>query len=155
MDALLKLFTSESLTAAPRFDMSLSNGDVEADTSLQTAVLVSLFTDNRALPDDPHEGDARGWWGNSVEGLKVNEVGSRLWLLRRRKQSEETRLLSITYAKEALAWVVDKGFAESVEVEAEWVALSHLKLRVTLIRFRQSPLVVDVDNLWQILMENS
>lgn len=45
--------------------------------------------------------------------------GSRLHLLRREKLTPRVVDLAVSYAKEALQWLVDCGRARSIEVEAE------------------------------------
>lgn len=87
--------------------------DLLTDAGLETAVLISLFTDNRAGDDDElpaTETDKRGWWGG--------EIGSKLWLLRREKQLASVMWRAKEYAQEALQWFVDDGVASSVRVTA-------------------------------------
>ena len=61
----------------------LDRGDLATGDDLETAVLISLFTDARALPDDEIDdpSDPRGCWIDAFEG----RLGSRLWELRRQK----------------------------------------------------------------------
>jgi phage gp46-like protein len=64
-----------------RFSGELANGD-----DFQTAAIISLFTDRVARADDPYEdNDRRGWWGFNEQ----NQLGSRLWLIRREKLTRE------------------------------------------------------------------
>lgn len=96
------------------------NGALLTAQALETAVLVSLFTDARAEPDDrlpPGDADRRGWWGNA---LGEEPIGSRLWLLRRAKRLPETLALARDYIREALAWLVGEGIAARVEVTTSW-----------------------------------
>jgi phage gp46-like protein len=96
-----------------------SKRDVQSDKGLETAVLISLFTNKRVdeedlLPDGVNE--KSGWWGFAVDDSPF--VGSRLWLLRRAKNTTRVRTLSEEYAKEALSWMISQGVAEKVEVSA-------------------------------------
>lgn len=103
------------------------------DASLRTAVLISLFSDRRAKSDDrlPDDGgDRRGWLGDAMADVAGDRLGSRLWLLDREKQTEETRRRAIEYAGEALQWLIDDGLASTIDIEAEWVATGMLGLRV-------------------------
>jgi phage gp46-like protein len=110
-------------------DLALANtGALAGDDALQTAVVLSLFTDARARPDDGAEGDRRGWLGDAF--APEDRYGSRLWLLKREKQTEETRRRAEDYANEALAWLVDAALATDVSVTAEWVARGVLGLAV-------------------------
>jgi phage gp46-like protein len=112
------------------------NGDLILDDALNTAVLISLFTDRRAEPHDelPDPGESRrGWWG---DGLNQDNdlIGSRLWLLVRRKQTPETRQLFEDYTREALAWLVADGQAEKIDVTAEWATRGTLVINIVIHR---------------------
>ncbi len=98
--------------------------DAEAvtDDSLKTAVIVSLFTDRRAEPDDEiPDGteDRRGWWGDIYPEHDGDLIGSRLWLLDREKQLPSVLRRAETYAAEALQWLIDDGVAQTVDVSAK------------------------------------
>ena len=101
-------------------DLVLEAGDLKAEPGLQTAVLVSLFSDAR-LPDDepdPPYGpatDPRGWWPDTP----LDRHGSLLWLLERAKTTPATEVDAIRYCEEALAWGIEDGVWESVEVAFE------------------------------------
>lgn len=103
-----------------RGDWSQSGADLAGGTDLETAVLISLFTDRRADPDDAiPDGttDPRGWWGDMDED---RPIGSKLWLLERAKATEAVRLQAQDYISDALQWLVDDGVAEAVEVVTQW-----------------------------------
>jgi len=107
----------------------INSGLLEED-ELQTAVLLSLFTDRAALPDDPlptGADDRRGWWGDAM-------LGSRLWLLRRAKQTTETLTRAKDYIIEALSWVIDDGIALRVDVLVSWQKLEFLAAQIAIVR---------------------
>jgi phage gp46-like protein len=116
-----------------------ATGALAEDEGLGTAVLLSLFLDRRAEPDDdlpdPDALDARrGWIGDALampggEDLS-DRIGSRLWLLGRAKQLPETLRLAEEYATEALAWLLAEGLAAEVTVAAEWIATGVMALTV-------------------------
>lgn len=110
----------------------LPSGALASDDGLTTCVLLSLFVDRRARPDDElpdaAAGDRRGWVGDAF--APDDRIGSRLWLLTRQKQTEETRRRAEEYAAEALDWLVEDGLATAVRISAEWVAMGILGLRV-------------------------
>ena len=123
MDA--KLFIDGETMA---IDLALQNGALATEGGLENAVLLSLFTDARAKPDDVLPGDAtdrRGWWGDafapSVDGVPVDgdRIGSRLWLLSREKIIPETIARARTYIREALQWMIDDGLAARIDVTVE------------------------------------
>lgn len=133
MDIAL-VFDPQALTA----DIVVENGGLRMDAGLTTAVLVSLFTDRRAEPDDPLDplsptGDRRGWAGDLLQPAG-DRYGSRLWLLQRAKMTDDTALLAQQYALESLQWAVDQGIATSVDVQAERVGLETLSLTVAMKR---------------------
>ena len=114
-------YDNETMTG----DLALADGLLAADDSLHTAVLHSLFTYARA------EG-RHGWWGELLGSAANDRYGSKLWLLRREKQTEETRLRAREYAEEALAWLVTDGIASSVVVAASYPRRGVLFLEVTI-----------------------
>lgn len=114
-------------------DFALEQGDLKADGGLVTAVLLSLFSDARADPDDELPGDdddPRGWWG-SREG---DEWGSRIWLLARSKRTAETAERMRRAAEEALVWLVEDGIASRVAVTAELRDPDRIDLTIELVR---------------------
>lgn len=101
-------------------DLGLQDGQLLTDDGLDTAILISLFTDARARPDDaiPNGDDPRGWWGDAFAAAG-DETGSRLWLLSREKQTAQTLERARTYARESLSWLIADGVATSVEITVE------------------------------------
>ncbi len=98
-------------------DLVLEEGDLAGEAGLLTAVLISLFSDARALDKDPfppEESSRRGWWADE----QPDRIGSLLWLLRREKVTRSTVERARQYARSALRWLVDDGIADHVEVEA-------------------------------------
>jgi phage gp46-like protein len=118
-------------------DISLRGNDLVGDDSLYTAVLLSLFTDARADATDelPAElgaaPDMRGYWGDTLEGLSI---GSKLWLLRREKQLAAVLHRAELYAQQALAWLIQAGYASTVRVNASIPAAGILALAVSISR---------------------
>jgi phage gp46-like protein len=92
-------------------------GNLATDEGLETAVTTSLFTDARAKESDDvdPDQDPRGWWGE-VYLSQPGPFGSRLWLLRRNKLTNDNLRLASDYAKEALAWMIAARAAASIEV---------------------------------------
>lgn len=97
------------------------------DDGLDTAVILSLFTDRRAGPDDAIPGgsdDRRGTWIDGYAEVSGDKHGSRLWLLSRAKLLPETVARVREYIDEALAWMTLDGVAKSVNVET-WIVRNH------------------------------
>lgn len=109
------------------------DGGFADDDGLGTCVLISLFTDRRATADDGlPAAERRGWVGDVLADIEGDRIGSRLWLLKREKQTEDVRQRAEEYAAEAVQWMLDDELVTSIEIEAAWVRASVLGLRVTL-----------------------
>lgn len=135
-------------------DYALDGTLLAADGDLETAVILCLFTDRRAEPDDTLsdvEPDKRGWFGDGVPVVEGDHIGSKLWLLARRKQTTETLNLAVEYCREALQWMIEDGVARAVEIEAEWVAMGVLGLRIGIVRPNIEPLRFKYDVVWRAL----
>jgi phage gp46-like protein len=97
---------------------------IALEPTLQTAIILSLFTDRRAGADDVLPAgatDRRGWVGEAFVG-DGKAWGSHLWLLYVGKSTADVLERARFAAQEALAWMVDAGVASRVVVTAEWVA---------------------------------
>ncbi|MEL5644722.1 phage GP46 family protein [Serratia bockelmannii] len=94
-------------------------GDLINGDDLQTAMIISLFTDRVARDDDDIDGeDRRGWWGDMGEDHKI---GSRLWLLRRQKLTQDVAQKAEDYAREALQWLISDGVVSSFTIATQIV----------------------------------
>jgi len=118
----IKIFWDEDyLEGNFAFDEDIQ--DLESDRGLETAVIISLFTDRRANEDDvlpdSNNLDRRGWWGDLTSDFENDQIGSRLWLLEREKTVPNVVIRAKQYAEEALRWLIDDGVAMKVEVETE------------------------------------
>ena len=132
------------------FDLALDGADLAPDTSLETAVLISLFTDRRAEPGDVPAGeDLRGWWGDSFSEQGDDRIGSRLWLLSRKKLLPETARLARFYAREALQWLLDDGIAASVDINTELQPPERLLMQIRIQRPDGRVEDYRFDQLWE------
>ena len=114
-------------------DWQMVGADLGSGGDLATAVLISLFTDRVALPDDvipDGSNDPRGWWGDDP----TVPVGSRLWLIFRSKLTQDTAANAQNYAEEALQWMADDGVVAGSDVYVESQVPSTLAMRVTLFK---------------------
>lgn len=104
------------------FDLRMYALDLERDSGIETAVLLSIFTDARvdgedALPDDS---DYRGgWWGNVLADVENDQDGSKAWLLSREKLTPETLTRFLQYAADSLAWMKTDNAAQKIDVTGE------------------------------------
>jgi len=101
-------------------DIQLLPGDVAADNGLETAVLISLFSDARATDDmikpEDRDGDLRGYWGD----LGTESTGSLLWTIKRAKQLQSVAAAARGYAQDALQWMITDKIAERIIVETSY-----------------------------------
>lgn len=139
-------------------DYLLDAGALAAEPGLETAIVISLFTDRRANPDDalPAEAtDRRGWWGDAtppiVNGRPVADarIGSRLWLLSREKQMPIVVARAKEYCREALAWMIEDGVCERIDIEAEIVRTGTLGIGITIHRPASDAVSFKFDYAWQ------
>lgn len=111
-------------------DWALAGAVLQAGNDLETAILISLFTDREANPDDvipDGTNDPRGWIGDDGQDVKI---GSRLWLLDRAKQDLATLQRANDYIVEALQWLVDDGVVSRFDITTEWTRASMLGAKV-------------------------
>lgn len=133
-------------------DIRQVGADLEADDGLKTAVVISIFTDARALADDElPEGvtDRRGWWGDILADVDADKIGSRRWLYMREKQTAETAQRIREADEEALAWLVDDGIAARVSVETEWIARGVLGERILVTKPDGDVVEFQFNHLWE------
>jgi len=117
-------------------DINMTLRDAARDSGLETAVLISLFSDRREnderlLPDD--SGGKGGWWAGAVLDSDI-EFGSRLWLLQRGKDVNEVLTLSRQYCLEALQWMLDGEVASEIDVTATKYSSQILFLSIRIVR---------------------
>lgn len=99
-----------------RGDLAIARDDLAPEDTLETAVMLSLFTDAR---DDAS--GARGWWGDCVADNPGDRFGSLLWTLDRATKGPQTLRLAEGYARDALAWLVADKAATQVSVTATYL----------------------------------
>ena len=125
------------------------------EDGLQTAVILSLFTDSRADRDAVlplNQTDRRGWVGDEfmsdAQAARQDAWGSALWLVYISKVTPDVLERARFAAQEALAWLVRDGIASRVVVTAQWAgpALDRLALRCAIYKPDQLQPVYDV--LW-------
>jgi phage gp46-like protein len=115
-------------------DWKMNGAQLAAGDDLQTAILISLFTDRMAAESDSiPDGttDPRGWWADAGETVPI---GSRLWLLDRAKKTQETLQLAYDYIVEALQWLIDDGVVAKFDVLVEWTRTSMLGAQIVAYR---------------------
>jgi phage gp46-like protein len=146
------------------FDWAVAAGDLAGDGSLVTPVALSLFLDRVANDDDiipDGSGDRRGSWIDAylppLPNGMPDHLGSRLWLLARAKQIQETLNLAEAYGYESLQWMELDGVAQSVICTASWAGLYKMKLSNRIARIGPNGGVTNhqYDFLWNMSLNQA
>jgi len=128
----------------PGNDAADPTNQLSFGNDLATAVIISLFTDAQAGPDDTipdNTSDPRGWWGGPI--------GSRIWLYADRGKATPDLPGQVQQAAaEALQWMIDDGVATSIDTAAAYFGAGQMMLTVTVHRGNGSQLALQFANLW-------
>lgn len=98
------------------FDIDILNDDLRPDDGLETSVAISVFTDRRITDDNLPilETDKRGWWGDMFPEIPNDQIGSRLWLIEREKNTTETLRRSEEFIEKSLQWMIEDGVSNGI-----------------------------------------
>lgn len=138
----------------PGIDM-LASYSLALEDTLQTAIILSLFSDRRAGPDDTlpmHDTERRGWVGDEYMASdfddRLDAWGSKLWLVYFGKVTQPKLEAARFAADEALQWLVRDGIASRIVVQSSWEGerADRLAVRPTIYQAERSQPVYDV--LW-------
>lgn len=131
--------------------MALASNDIATDEGLQTAVIISLFSDRQAENSDIlPEGETyrRGWYGDAVPEIERDKIGSKLWLLSREKQMPIVLRRAEEYATESLQWLIEDMVATNVRVVATNPGMGILHLQVDITRPSGNAVTFRYDYNW-------
>lgn len=128
-------------------DWQTGGGGLLDGNDLETAILISLFTDRLARTDDAIDSDdRRGWWGDTGSEYPI---GSRLWLLRREKLTTKVALKAEDYANEALVWLLDDGVVTAISTNAQIMYPNRLNLIISYQQPAQTQASVKFSWVWE------
>ena len=101
-------------------DLVIEDGDLKADNGLETACLISLFSDKRVAREDIPSGEInpRGWFADEIAEPLEDKLGSILWLYDRGKLTNDAALKIEDGTRDALQWLLDDGIAKKLEILA-------------------------------------
>ncbi len=114
------------------------------DHDLQTAALISLFTDAEASPDDvipDGSGDPRGWW--------AGPIGSKLWLRARSKATPGLPALIKDDIEQALAWMIEDDVVATIAVTVEYLDASSIGAQIAFHRADGTQFAVKFARIWE------
>lgn len=134
------------------WDIALDGADLLADNTPRTAIVLSVLSDRRAAADDilPNPGDAdlRGWWADAFPTMDGDLWGSRLWLLARAKQTQDTLNSAQTFIDEAVAWLSEDGISDAITVTASYPDIGAMSIEAVIPRPVGGPLKQTFAALW-------
>lgn len=97
------------------YDLAVASGDFEATDGFDTAILVSLFTDNRAQSFEVESAEKRrGWVGNVLTSGIGRSLGSLLWIYQQARLTQDILNQIEIEAEACLQWLIDDSQAKSV-----------------------------------------
>lgn len=133
------------------FDLDIKNWELEFDDGLETAVLVSLFTDTRVAQEELRTGetDKKGFWGDAVNNPDKVVSGSRLWFLDRAVMTDELLEQTREWCLEALQWLIDDLVAEDVTVETSFTDNKTMKILINIFRPTGKPVSFKYNYVWE------
>lgn len=127
-------------SARGRADLVIEDGDLKMDGGLETEVILRLFCDRLAGPDDEipdGSDDRRGWWGDAplpgeADRTTPDLTGSKLWLRSRLLQLNETLRIVEDDAREALRPLREDLVVGAISVQASYPRLGMIELAIGL-----------------------
>jgi phage gp46-like protein len=139
-----------TLNAEGFYDINFnSDGDLETDDFMDTALLMTIYCEQRATEKEvPEPERRRGWIGN--ESTPGFEIGSKVWLYEQARLNRTTINGLKTALENGLSWTIDENALVDFEVEVLVNNESQLTASIKLFRSRSQ-----VDNKFFTLWENS
>ena len=101
------------------YDIAIENGDLVPDDGLETAILTSILSDQRADESQvPQPEFRRGWIGDLVTPFPGVKYGSLIWLTEQSRLTQSVLNSIKDYAQKSLQWMIDTGLANEIEATA-------------------------------------
>ena len=135
-------------TALISGDWSLVGTNLQTGNDLETAVLISLFSDRLANADDvipDGTNDPRGWVGDLGQTVMI---GSRLWLLSRSKLTSALAPIVKAMAVEALQWMIDDSVVAKFDIITEVVLPNRLNMQIIAYKQDGTKIAMDFTHAW-------
>jgi phage gp46-like protein len=133
----------------------LERYQLDSENTLDTAVILSLFSDRRASVDDrlPYgESDRRGWCGDELNN-DAPVWGSLLWLGYYGKRLDDRLEFMRFAAEEALQWMIESGVASRVVVSAEWDEIDPDRMNIRPLIYRPDDVNPIYKDLWSLTIK--
>ena len=141
----------EVINGVGTISMNSSGTDLVGDDGLESAVLLSLYSDGLAeadevLPDQSE--DRRGFWGDA-------EFASLLWIMERKTLTPKNINRHKKICQDSLAWMVKSGVAKSVTVTNERVGNVSLETTIQIMKPDGVVQVYSYLRNWQAMEEQN
>jgi phage gp46-like protein len=113
-------------------DIQLINDVFVSDTTLKTAVYLSLFGGNK--DDNGKVKNKNTWWGNTLAGVSENEkIISRFQsIIFSLPMSTKNIQEAETAAKLDLQWIIDEGIGNDIIVSGSAIARNKFKIKINI-----------------------
>lgn len=129
--------------------MTIALTETSQTTIINRLVEISLFSWRRAENDDPIDDNERyGWWGDSYPAVSNNKIGSRLWLLKRRKLDTQAILDAEHYIREAMQWLIADFLINDFTVHLQRVGLDQLKATIVCYLPNNNTVTYLINDIW-------
>lgn len=116
-------------------DLQIENRDLATDDGLQSAVLISLFTDRRRPETRESDSrDPRGYWAGRLDPDDPEQWGSHLWLLEGEPINNTLLQRAEQYCAAALEWMKTDGVAREISVSVTQVAIEDIRIDISIFR---------------------
>ena len=132
------------------YDLEIAeDGDLRVDDSYDTDIYVSLFTDRRADSSEIQDAKRRrGWQGDVVSPLEDYLLGSKLWLDKQTRWTQETVNDMVADAEGALRHFVDRGLCTRVGVDGSRLGVGQIRLSIVFYVENNAVKTINVD-IWK------
>lgn len=117
-------------------DMVIENGDLKGEKGLETASLISTFSDRFTPTEELPEGEEnnKGWWADEISEPPEDKFGSKLWTTERSKTTLDTANRMEEFVQEGFEWMLDDGIAKAVDVDSEIVDSQQIRVSVEIFK---------------------
>ncbi len=109
-----------------------TEGDLKATDSIDTALLMSLFTDKRADSSEIREaGQRRGWFGDLFNDDPNYKTGSKIWLHIDQGIVDEGTLSNINdKALNSLNWMIEDSIVDDIKIFSSIKSNTEIEIKI-------------------------
>jgi len=104
-----------------KWDIDFAGGDIETTQGLDSAIYLSILSENRASASQIKDARLRrGHFTNEFNNIQNSEVGSLVWYYSGQVVNTQSNASLIQDAiADSLSWILDQGIASDLEVSVE------------------------------------